>query len=226
MEIKHLAIQIFALSSRGAELLRRTRQTQRRRRLVQIAMFRAAVIAGFTVQREVWRHPQSSDWWEHVVLATFDDDRWRANFRMRRRTFERLCDRLAPRIVRQDTPLRRPVPVEKRVAVTLWWLATGSGYRTVAHLFGMGKSSVCEIVHEVCAALSALRSEYIKLPVGDQLRSIVHGYKTKWGFPQCAGAIDGSHIPVIAPSENHTDYFNRKGWHSVLLQGVADHKFR
>ena len=39
------------------------------------------------------------------------------------------------------------------------------------------------------------------------------------GFPQCAGAIDGSHI---APYMNHTDYYNRKGWYSILIQAVVD----
>ena len=32
----------------------------------------------------------------------------------------------------------------------------------------------------------------------------------KWGFPQCVGAIDGTHIPIIAPKENALDYFNCK----------------
>ena len=44
------------------------------------------------------------------------------------------------------------------------------------------------------------------------------------GFPQCAGAIDGTHIPVEAPAENASDYYNRKGWHSVILQGTVDHE--
>ena len=36
------------------------------------------------------------------------------------------------------------------------------------------------------------------------------------------GAIDRSHIPIIAPNEDANDYYNRKQFHSVVLQGVAD----
>lgn len=38
------------------------------------------------------------------------------------------------------------------------------------------------------------------------------------------GAIDGSHIRIVAPKENHNSYINRKSYHSVLLQGVCDHR--
>ncbi|KAA8578711.1 hypothetical protein FQN60_009233, partial [Etheostoma spectabile] len=48
--------------------------------------------------------------------------------------------------------------------------------------------------------------------------------ESRWGIPQCVGAIDGSHIPIIAPQEYHCEYFNRKGWHSIILQGVVDGK--
>ncbi len=48
--------------------------------------------------------------------------------------------------------------------------------------------------------------------------------ENKWGIPHCIGAIDGSHIPIIAPEEYHCDYFNHKGWHSIILQGVVDGK--
>ena len=50
-------------------------------------------------------------------------------------------------------------------------------------------------------------------------------YKDKWGFPSCAGAIDGTHIPIQAPPENHTDYVNRKGYHNVIMQAVIDARY-
>ena len=42
------------------------------------------------------------------------------------------------------------------------------------------------------------------------------------GFSQCFGAIDGSHIPIIAPSTDPLDYYNHKGFHFIVLQALVD----
>lgn len=116
--------------------------------------------------------------------------------------------------------------MSKRVGIGLYWLATGACFRTISNLFGVAKSTVCSVVHEFCYAVrQVLMPDYIKWPRGDDLIQVIEGFRQRWGFPQCAGAIDGSHIPIIAPEDNHCDYFNRKGWHSVILQGVVDHQF-
>ena len=46
------------------------------------------------------------------------------------------------------------------------------------------------------------------------------------GVPQCAGAVDGTHIPIMSPHDFPADYFNRKGWHSIHMQGMVDHLYR
>ena len=43
------------------------------------------------------------------------------------------------------------------------------------------------------------------------MKVVVGGFECKWGFPQCVGAIDGSHIPIAAPEMSHTDYCSRNG---------------
>ena len=54
------------------------------------------------------------------------------------------------------------------------------------------------------------------------------GYEEKWGISMCAGAIDSTHIPILAPEESHTDYINGKGYNSIIMQAVVDcnHRFR
>ena len=87
----------------------------------------------------------------------------------------------------------------------------------------IARCTVCRIVHETCSAIVAqLLNVYIKFPHGNQLDMVVSEFKRKWGIPLCIGAIDGCHIPISAPIDNHTDYYNRKGWYSMILQGVVD----
>ena len=117
--------------------------------------------------------------------------------------------------------------MEKRLAVTLWCLATPSEYRTIAHLFGIARSTVCEIVQETCTVIvRTLLHKYIQFPTASKLNELRDVFLRKWGVPQCIGAIDGCHIPISSPAMNRTDYYNRKGWYSMILQGVVDHSYR
>jgi len=43
-------------------------------------------------------------------------------------------------------------------------------------------------------------------------------------FVGTIGAVDGCHIPIPAPSQDAVYYMNRKGFYSVLLQGICDHE--
>ena len=38
------------------------------------------------------------------------------------------------------------------------------------------------------------------------------------------GAVDGSHIPMVAPRLHAPDYYNRNGFYSIILQGVVSAK--
>ena len=38
-------------------------------------------------------------------------------------------------------------------------------------------------------------------------------YKVKLGVVQAFGAIDGTHVPTMAPSTNSEDYYNYKSFH-------------
>ena len=119
--------------------------------------------------------------------------------------------------------MRPAISVEKRVAITLWYMATNADYRTVGHLFGVSTASVCKIRREVCQAIvRVLLGKYIRIPMDSALSAVLSGFARK-GFPQCAGAIDGCHIPIEAPQQCPADYHNCKGWHSIILQGVVDH---
>ena len=116
-------------------------------------------------------------------------------------------------------------PATKLTGFLLWKLATGSEYRTISHLFGVGVSTVCICVQAFCsAAIKVLLPIHIRTPDADKLLEMATFFQNCWRVPQCVGAIDGSHIPILAPEEYPCDYYNWKGWHSVVLQAVVDGK--
>ena len=67
-----------------------------------------------------------------------------------------------------------------------------------------------------------LLPRYIAVPQDQRLHEIVDSFDCHWGFPQAFGSIDGTHIPILRPQECSADYFNRKGYHSILTQAVVD----
>jgi len=138
-----------------------------------------------------------------------------------------LCSEVRSAIEREDTTMRKAITVEKRVAITLWCLATCSEYRTIAHLFGVSRSAVCLIVHETCTTIvSVLQKKYINFPMApDRRKEVASGFQSRWGMMQCLGSIDGCHIPVMPLALNYTDYYNRKGWYSIILQAVVDSEY-
>lgn len=155
------------------------------------------------------------------------DQEWLKNFRMRRGSFNLLCVTLRPWLTRQNTKYRQAVPVDIRVAICIWRLATNLEYRSISHLFGVGISTCCSITQEVVTAINAvMKPQCIKHPSAAEFRLIVQGFRDRWRFPQVAGAIDGTHIKIRAPPDNSSCYYNRKGDYSIILQGVVDHRMR
>ena len=98
------------------------------------------------------------------MLNSFGPRNWRENFCVSKVKFGYLCHNLKPLVEKQNTSIRRPVSVERHVAITLWILATLSEYCSVSHLFGIARCTVC-VIHETCRAIiQKLKSVYISFP--------------------------------------------------------------
>ena len=142
-----------------------------------------------------------------------------------RATFTFILEEIRQEISRKDTTMRKSIPAERRLALTLYNLASTAEYRTIAHLFGVSTSFVCICIKDVCEAINQRLSRVIKFPQGEELVQVINNYEKKWGMPMCAGAIDGTHIPILAPEESHLTYVNRKGYHSIIVQAVVDSNY-
>lgn len=86
---------------------------------------------------------------------------------------------------------------------------------------------------EVTSALKErLLRHFISLPKFDQLQKPLDGFAAR-GYPMCAGALDGSHISIIAPRDDQVSLKpKRMAFHCgtgftvfyVLVRGITDMK--
>ena len=103
-------------------------------------------------------------------------------------------------------------------------LADTAHYRTIANLFGVGKSSVCGIVKQVCEVIVRIllpRFIYIRLN-RQEVQDNINGFESRAGFPQVVGAVDGCHVPIIGPQQSPDNYINRKGFYSLIVEGPVE----
>ena len=93
------------------------------------------------IGRRAWAWPRPQNWFDVMLASPRLNTLWKPNFRMERETFEELCRILRGDLMKQETRMRKPVSVEKRVDVGLWRLSTGNSYRSCGLQFGLGKST-------------------------------------------------------------------------------------
>lgn len=71
-------------------------------------------------------------------------------------------------------------------------------------------------------AIENIAPYWIRFPQTQEAkRRIKAEFMEKTNFPGTIGAIDCTHIAIIAPSQEEHNYLNRKGYHSKNVQIVS-----
>jgi hypothetical protein len=63
---------------------------------------------------------------------------------------------------------------------------------------------------------------YMPTPTTEVWKQAERGYRYRWNFPNCVGAIDGKHVIMHAPSNSGSLYRNYKYSFSMVLMAIVD----
>ncbi|XP_068199224.1 putative nuclease HARBI1 [Antennarius striatus] len=102
---------------------------------------------------------------------------------------------------------------------------TQRGLSNVGDEQHLSKATVCRAVRRVTLALKWLLLWFFWFPEDTPIWAIKEAFHRIAGFPNVIGCMDGTHIPIKAPSQNDGDYVNRKSVHSINVQIICDAEY-
>ena len=135
---------------------------------------------------------------------------------------------VGPHVKKMSTVMRKALPVEEKLAVTLRFLATGESYESLQYQFRIHRTTIALFVPVVCRQIyECLKDHYLKLPdTEEQWKKIASSTQERWQFPNCIGAADGKHVSILHPTSSGSEFYNYKGFYSIVLLALVDHDYQ
>ncbi|CAN8002244.1 unnamed protein product [Ixodes hexagonus] len=190
----------------------------------------AAAVVGSAVPRSVQAYSRNERWFEgtlpHLPAYVF-----KQSFRIMPATFRYLVDVCRPHMEREVTCMRPTIAVEKRAGGAVYKLCSSAEDRTIANLFGLGRSTVNENYKEFCQVVVSVLEHApcgsaFKMVSAAELPEHIREFQAALQFPRGIGALGGCHFPVSPPKANASNYHNYNGWYSIILLALVDHRYR
>ncbi|XP_057312280.1 putative nuclease HARBI1 [Hydractinia symbiolongicarpus] len=147
-----------------------------------------------------------------TVIPLYTDDTYKSHFRLRKTPVESLCLKIGnfDQFFKSNSGGRPMEPL-----------------RSIADRFDVTESTALRIIRRVSKAIMCcLVPVNIVWPSGSSIIEVANGFKFLKGMEGVIGAIDGMHIEISGQSFCNENYINRKGFSSIVLQGVCDHNMR
>ena len=105
--------------------------------------------------------------------------------------FENFLQLVGPYIVKQRCRSRETITPAERLTITLRYLASGDSQQSQSFNFRVGRTTVCNIIHETCKGIwHTLNTTYLKPPrTQEDWKKIANEFFTEWNLPNFQGAF-------------------------------------
>ncbi len=157
-------------------------------------------------------NPRCMIWFTNFLMNDYPPYLFFDLLHCKKKTFTNLCNMLRRSLQKQNTNLRLPISVEKRVVCALFKLMSGARVKLVSHIFGIGQSTIHSILREFVEVVNHNLSYMVDWPNLQTLKETAKEFEALQGLPNCVGALDGTHISIQGPphKSRREDYKNRK----------------
>jgi hypothetical protein len=156
----------------------------------------------------------------NIWLNTYNETHFFELFRMQNATFYKLLHII---ILNDQTRLiqkryrggNHVIPPEKGLLAFLWYMSKQDTLLSIADRFNLVPSTVMHLVNAFLYVLLQLKGKYIFWPkTQDEYQVICNGFTN---YPN----VDGTHIKMKVPANQHDSYVNRYQSHSINCMGIC-----
>lgn len=155
-------------------------------------------------------------------LDIYDDVELHERFRLHRPRLLQLIDELRPEIQHQ-TGRNGALSPELQTLIALRFFASGCFQNLSSDCVQVDRTTACRAIRRVACALQTRVGHYVSFPLNRQrVETVKQQFFDMGGFPNVLACVDGTHIPIMQPSEREWEYVNRKGVHSINIQIMCD----
>lgn len=103
----------------------------------------------------------------------------------------------------------------------------GDSFSSLAFSYRLGETTVRRIIYDTCEQIWTILSPLVMpKPTTEQWTKIEEGFRTKWNYPNCIGALDRKHIVFEKPPNSGSLYYNYKKEFSIVLMALVDADYR
>lgn len=154
----------------------------------------------------------------------YNEEEFYRRYRLNKSTVRWLSDEIFDFDDRVTATSRR-IPDHVQLLLALRYYACGSFQSVVGDTMGFSQATIWRAITKVSTLLSNRIDDFIVFPTES---SVLNDMKTNFynisEFPNCVGCVDCTHIRITAPCDFEYQYVNRKGYHSLNVQGMCDYK--
>ena len=93
--------------------------------------------------------------------------------------------------------------------------------------FRIHRTTIAAFIPQVCFKIyTLLKDKYLQLPCSKEERKAIASHSLeRWQFPNCIGACDGKHIPIKHPDNSGSEFYNYKGFFSIVMLAIVDYDY-
>ncbi|KAL1493603.1 hypothetical protein ABEB36_009303 [Hypothenemus hampei] len=115
-----------------------------------------------------------------------------------------------------------PVHPEKGLLMCLWYISKPDALNIIAEAFRVLPSTVMRVINSFLYVIKCLKQKYIFWPkTEEEYQEVANGFNR---YPGTIGAVDGCHINIKVPVNQHDSYADRYLLHSINLMAICNAK--